>query len=267
MPASWETRYAPAGLWKAVNVRVTSTGVPWLDEQLGGGWRQGEISEIVGGRSSGKTSVLLSSLAAATAGGGVAALVDAVDRLDPLSLQETGVDLSRVLWVRGAAITIEMARAALIEDVVSRAVRAFDLVIRAGGFSLVALDLSDVPSRYVRALPWATWKRLAYANEGQPTVGAGRRPGADGPKRPRRVVRDRLVCGLDGHERSEPPVRRIREPLRDVLLSPDPRADVALAVARACSPRVRVYTSRCRVRRVRMFAHHRAADTRLRGRC
>ena len=82
-----------------------------------------------------------------------------------------GVDLSRVLWVRGAAITIEMARPALIEEVVSRAVRAFDLIIRAGGFSLVALDLSDVPSRYVRALPWATWKRLAYANEGRPTVG------------------------------------------------------------------------------------------------
>ena len=101
----------------------------------------------------------------------MAAIVDAVDRLDPLSLQEAGVDLNRVLWVRGAAVTIEMARPALIEDVVSRAVRAFDLVIRAGGFSLVALDLSDVPSRYVRALPWATWKRLAYANEGRPTVG------------------------------------------------------------------------------------------------
>ena len=161
------------------NVRVTSTGVPWLDQALEGGWRQGEISEIVGGRSAGKTSVLLTSLIRATAEGGVAAVVDAVDRLDPVSLLSvgggearcSGVDLSRVLWVRGAAITIELARPALIEEVVSRAVRAFDLIIRAGGFSLVALDLSDVPARYVRALPWATWKRLAYANEGRPTVG------------------------------------------------------------------------------------------------
>ncbi len=168
------------------NVRVISTGIPQLDQALGGGWRQGEISELVGGRSTGKTSVLLTSLTAATADGGVAAIVDAVDRLDPVSLLSvgggeapswrwrspcSGVDLSRVLWVRGAAITIEMARPALIEEVVSRAVRAFDLIIRAGGFSLVALDLSDVPSRYVRALPWATWKRLAYANEGRPTVG------------------------------------------------------------------------------------------------
>ena len=153
------------------NVHVTSTGVPQLDQTLGGGWRQGEISELVGGRSSGKTSVLLASLTAATADGGVAAIVDAVDRLDPRSLEGASGDLSRVLWVRGAAITIEMARPALIEEAVSRAVRAFDLIIRAGGFSLVALDLSDVPSRYVRALPWATWKRLAYANEGRPTVG------------------------------------------------------------------------------------------------
>ena len=128
-------------------------------------------TELVGGRSTGKTSVLLSSLAAATRDGGVAALVDAVDRLDPRSLQHAGGDLSRVLWVRGAAITIEMARPMLIEEAVSRAVRAFDLIIRAGGFSLVALDLSDVPSPYLRALPWATWKRLAFANEGRSTVG------------------------------------------------------------------------------------------------
>jgi hypothetical protein len=153
------------------NVRVISTGVPQLDQTLGGGWRQGEISELVGGRSAGKTSVLLASLTAATAEGGVAAIVDAVDRLDPASLQDRGADLRRMLWVRGAAITIELARPALIEEAVSRAVRAFDLILRAGGFSLVALDLSDVPSRYVRALPWATWKRLAYANEGRPTVG------------------------------------------------------------------------------------------------
>ena len=153
------------------NVRMTPTGVPTLDQALGGGWRQGEISELVGSRSAGKTSVLLASLAAATADGAVAALVDAVDRLEPRVLHEAGAHLSQVLWVRGAAITIEMARPALIEEAVTRAVRAFDLILRAGGFAVVALDLSDVPPRYVRALPWATWKRLAYINEGRPTVG------------------------------------------------------------------------------------------------
>jgi RecA/RadA recombinase len=153
------------------DVRVVSTGVSWLDKRLGGGWRQGEISELVGTRSSGKTGLLAASLTAITARGGVAALVDAFDRLDPLSLAQAGADLGRVLWVRGPAMTVEHARPSLIEAALVRAIRAFDLAIRAGGFSLVALDLTDVPTRYVRRLPWATWQRLAHANEGRPTVG------------------------------------------------------------------------------------------------
>ena len=52
---------------------------------LGGGWRRGEVSELVGARSSGRTSVLLATLAAATARGEVVALVDALDRFDPAS--------------------------------------------------------------------------------------------------------------------------------------------------------------------------------------
>jgi hypothetical protein len=150
---------------------LVPTGLPEVDAMLGGGWRQGEMSELVGRPSSGKTSVLHASLAAATAGGGVAALVDAVDRLDPASLAARGVDLDRVLWVRGAGLTIESARRPLVEDVLSRAVRAFDLLIRAGGFTLVALDLSDISPRAVRALPWTTWRRLAHANESRPTAG------------------------------------------------------------------------------------------------
>jgi RecA/RadA recombinase len=151
-------------------VRVLSTGVPSLDARFGGGWRQGELSELVARRSAGRTSVLAASLAVATADGGVAALVDALDRLDPPSLEAAGADLSRVLWVRGPAVTVEMARPALTEDIVHRAVRAFDLILRAGGFTLAALDLTDVPPRAVRALPWATWRRLAHANEGRATV-------------------------------------------------------------------------------------------------
>ena len=36
---------------------------------------------------------------------------------------------------------------------------------------LAALDLADVPGRYVRLLPPATWLRLAHANEGRATAG------------------------------------------------------------------------------------------------
>jgi hypothetical protein len=154
---------------------VCSSGVPALDEQIGGGWRQGELSEVTGSRSTGRTSVLLATLAAATSRGGVAALVDATDRLDPRSAAAAGVDLARLLWVRGPALTMELARPMpprpMMEEAVHRAIRAFDLILRAGGFSVAALDLADVPPRVVRALPWATWLRLAHANEGRPTSG------------------------------------------------------------------------------------------------
>jgi recombination protein RecA len=146
---------------------VAACGLPGLDALLGGGWRRGEVSEIVGARSSGRTSVLVAALAAATARGEVVGLVDAVDRFDPWSAAAAGVDLTRVLWVRGAGITVEMARPPVIDQAVRQAVRACDLIIRAGGFGLVVLDLADVPGRWVRALPHPTWLRLAHANEGR----------------------------------------------------------------------------------------------------
>jgi hypothetical protein len=54
---------------------------------------------------------------------------------------------------------------------VHQAIRAMDLIIRAGGFGLVVLDVADVPALFLRALPATTWMRLARANEGQPAAG------------------------------------------------------------------------------------------------
>ncbi len=151
--------------------RVVSSGVEDLDRHIGGGWPLGAISEIVGLRSSGRTRVLLSTLATAVARGQVVALVDAVDRFDPRSAADAGLDLTRVLWVRGAAVTVETARPAVIDHAIRQAVRACDLIIRAGGFAVVALDLCDIPARRLQALPSVTWLRLAHANEGRDTVG------------------------------------------------------------------------------------------------
>src|SRR2546425_11726912 len=61
---------------------------------------RGEIIEIVGRPSSGRTSLFVESLATVTRGGAVAALVDAGDTFDPASAARAGVDLSRLLWVR-----------------------------------------------------------------------------------------------------------------------------------------------------------------------
>jgi hypothetical protein len=149
---------------------MASTGVPALDSVLGGGWRRGEVSELVGARSTGRSSVLVRTMAAATNLGEVVGLVDVVDRFDPRAAADAGLDLDRVLWVRGPSLTVELARPVTIERAVHQAVRALDLIVRAGGFSIAALDLADIPARYVRTLPWTTWLRLAHANEGRETA-------------------------------------------------------------------------------------------------
>src|SRR5215212_3828417 len=82
-------------------VRAVPTGLPWLDPQLAGGWRCGETSEIVGPASSGRTSVLMASLAAATARGDLAALVDTHDTFDADSAQAAGLAFDHLLWARG----------------------------------------------------------------------------------------------------------------------------------------------------------------------
>jgi hypothetical protein len=146
--------------------RVAATGWGPLDAALGGGWARGEVSEAIGARSSGRTALLHTTLAAATRRQEVVALVDTVDRFDPRSATTAGVDLSRLLWIRGPAITAEHARPAALDEAVSKAVRAFDLVIRSSGFAVIALDLADIPPRIVRGLPIATWMRIARVIEG-----------------------------------------------------------------------------------------------------
>ena len=89
----------------ALGLGTMTTGIASLDGSLEGGWPRGEISEILGGPSSGRASVLMATLAAATARGELVALVDAFDRVDPVTASATGLVLSQVLWVRGPALT------------------------------------------------------------------------------------------------------------------------------------------------------------------
>ena len=65
--------------------RVAASGWPALDDPLGGGMRRGHLSEIVGERSAGCTTLWLAMAAAATARGEVVALIDTHDRFDRVS--------------------------------------------------------------------------------------------------------------------------------------------------------------------------------------
>jgi len=150
---------------------VVATGVAVLDERLHGGVPRGQISEVVGPRSSGRTSLLFALLAGATARGEIVALVDTLDMFDAASAAACGIDLGRLLWVRGLGGTEGHGEARRgLERVVDRAIKALNLVLQAGGFGLVALDLAEVPLAAVRRLPFTTWLRLQRVIEGSETA-------------------------------------------------------------------------------------------------
>jgi hypothetical protein len=127
------------------------TAVPALDRLLDGGLPRGQLVELIGTRTSGRFSTLLSALAAATSVGEAAALVDLGDSLDPAAALAAGVDLERLLWVRPARI--------------KEALAAAEMLI-AGGFPLVVLDLGNPPVRGGRGVE-AAWLRLARAARAQ----------------------------------------------------------------------------------------------------
>ena len=80
---------------------VLPMDIPRVDGCLRGGLPRGQLSELTGACSSGRMTLLLQLMAAATRRGEIAALVDTHDRLDVASAAAAGVDLDRLLWIRG----------------------------------------------------------------------------------------------------------------------------------------------------------------------
>ena len=78
---------------------MVTSGIAALDA-LTGGLPRGCVTEICGPASSGRTSVMLAALAAATRRSEYCAVIDASDALDPYSLAAAGTDLNHLLWVR-----------------------------------------------------------------------------------------------------------------------------------------------------------------------
>jgi RecA DNA recombination protein len=155
-----------------------ASSVDELDARLGGGLPRGQLSEIVGSRSSGRLSLLLHMAAAATRRGELVAIVDALDMLDVASLEAAGVVLDRLLWIRGDIVINPGMSRELNQRAMEQALRALALVLQAGNFGLVVLDLAEAPIEVVSRLPFTTWLRLQRMVEGSQTVAmlVGRTP-------------------------------------------------------------------------------------------
>lgn len=139
--------------------KTIATGVPEID-QLTSGIPLSALSEVCG---TGKTSVVLSLLAQATQQEYYCALVDAKDSFDPVSAQNIGVDLTRLLWVRCGKSRQELPP-------LEQAFRSADLLIQGGGFRIVAVDLSNFSERILNKIQPAIWFRFAHVIEKQETA-------------------------------------------------------------------------------------------------
>lgn len=182
---------------------MMTTGIAELDA-LTGGLPRGCLSDICGLASSGKSSVLLAAMAAATRRGESCVLIDSSDSFDPESGAAAGVVFGKLLWVRcgRAKKSLAVGRSPLAAKLIAndrpndpqpflacpekrsaegtddatktwkpyerrleQVLKATDLILQSGGFGLVALDLAGVPERYVRRIPLASWFRFQRAVE------------------------------------------------------------------------------------------------------
>jgi len=140
---------------KASN-EVICTGIQEVDG-LTGGLPRGAITEIFGPASSGRTSLMLATLAQATTHEEVCALIDTSNSFDPKSATKAQMDLERLLWVR-------------CNGQLEHAFKAADLLLQGGGFSLVVLDLGDIPGNQARRIISSWWYRFRRVVENKPTA-------------------------------------------------------------------------------------------------
>jgi hypothetical protein len=183
---------------------MISTGIAELDAMTGGIPR-GCLTEICGEPSSGKTSVLLATIAAATRREEACVLIDASDSFDPSSGEAAGLNFNKLLWVRcGKSSSVpstrstrsgqaESGRQSLAnpsnsvfpnsandqrlttndfrrprkssEHRLAQVLKSTDLILQSGGFGLVALDLAGIPEKFARRIPLASWFRFQRAVE------------------------------------------------------------------------------------------------------
>jgi len=143
--------------------RALGTGIAAVDALLYGGFPRGQVSEVHGAPSSGRTGLVLALAARLTRSGSLVAWVDPADRLDPGSASAAGVDLARVFWLRGEGRGRD-------PRVLVSAVSAVGTLLGSGLFEAVVLDLAGQSAAARQRLPGATWIRLQRLVDDQPAA-------------------------------------------------------------------------------------------------
>jgi len=129
--------------------RVLTTGIPAIDESVGG-LPCGALTEIVCAAPSCGSQLLLGELMRSTRETcGRVALVDAHDSFDPQSWPEDW--LLHLVWVRCSDIAV--------------ALQASDILARDANFQLLVLDARLAPLHELRRTPASFWYRLQRAVE------------------------------------------------------------------------------------------------------
>src|SRR5204863_9632279 len=96
--------------------------------------------------------------------------VDVLDMLDVSSAAAAGVDLGRLIWIRGQVLMHPGQCRDMNQRALDRAIKALTLVLQAGNFGLVAFDAAEAPPHALERLPFTTWRRLQRIIEGSQTA-------------------------------------------------------------------------------------------------
>lgn len=131
------------------------TGVPAIDNALGGGLPPGKLTELVsesvgcGGQLALVQLLLTTRLARQRV-----ALVDGADGFSPDSVPADA--LKHLVWVRPGTLAETLA--------------ATDVLVRDGNYAVVAIDLRGLPECDLLRIPKAQWHRLQRAAESRPAA-------------------------------------------------------------------------------------------------
>jgi recombination protein RecA len=132
-----------------------STGIPEIDDLIGSIPR-GALTVVAGPISSGRATLMVSTIKEAVSDENPCALIDAYGCFDVTSANESGIDFDRLLWVRCASN-------------IQHALNATEIVLQSGGFGLVVLDVALISNRGRASFSDNCWFRFRRAVENTQT--------------------------------------------------------------------------------------------------